>query len=70
MIKIRLVKHFQAFLATATKSCSTKDKRGMRDSINVHQITGNYQGTKQKHYDLESVDLSRPLKRRKLHRLS
>ena len=40
------------------------------DSINVHQITGNCRGTKRKHYDLESVDLSRPLKRRKRHRSS
>ena len=40
------------------------------DSINVNQITGNYHGTKCKHYDLESVDLSRLLKRCKRHRLS
>ena len=31
------------------------------DSINVHQITGNCRGTKRKHYDLDTVDLSRPL---------
>ena len=35
------------------------------DSINVHEITGNCRGTKRKAYDLESVDLNRPLKRRK-----
>ena len=40
------------------------------DSINVHQISGNYRGTKRKHYDLETFDLSRPLQRRKRHRSS
>lgn len=33
------------------------------DSINVHHITGNCRGNKRKHYDLESVDLHKPIKR-------
>ena len=37
------------------------------DSINVQQITGNCRGTKRKHYDLESVDLHKPIKKRKRH---
>ena len=32
--------------------------------INVSSITGNYRGTKRKSYDLESSDLSKPLKKR------
>ena len=37
------------------------------DSINIHEVTGNYRGTKRKSYDLESIDLNRPLKKRKRH---
>jgi len=37
------------------------------DSINVAEITGNCRGTKRKCYDLESVDLNRPLKKRQCH---
>jgi len=37
------------------------------DSINVHKITGNCRGTKRKFYDLEAVDLQKPIKKRKRH---
>ena len=37
------------------------------DSINVAEITGSCRGTKRKCYDLESVDLNRPLKKRRRH---
>ena len=37
------------------------------DSISVAEITGNCRGTKRKCYDLESVDLNRPLKKRRRH---
>jgi len=33
------------------------------DPIQVNDITGNCRGTKRKSYDLESVDLEKPLKR-------
>jgi len=37
------------------------------DSIQVNDITGNCRGTKRKSYDLESVDLEKPLKKRRRH---
>lgn len=37
------------------------------DSIQVKDITENCRGTKRKSYDLESVDLCKPLKKRKRH---
>ena len=37
------------------------------DSIHVKDITGNCRGTKRKLYDLESVDLEKPLKKRRRH---
>ena len=46
--------------------CNTQSLRVI-DSINVHEITGNCRGTKRKHYDVESIDLSRPLIRHKRH---
>jgi len=40
------------------------------DSINISKITGNCRGTKRKSYDLESIDLNKPLKKRRRHRSS
>jgi len=40
------------------------------DSIQVNDITGNCRGTKGKSYDLESVDLEKPLKKRRRQLLS
>ena len=37
------------------------------DSINIHEVTGNCRGTKRKCYDLEAIDLNKPLKKRKRH---
>jgi len=37
------------------------------DSINAAEVDGKCQGTKRKHYDLESVDLKTPLKMRRRH---
>ena len=33
------------------------------NSICLHEVTGNCKGTKRKSYDLESVDLEKPLKK-------
>jgi len=37
------------------------------DSISVKDITGNCRGTKRKAYDLEEVNLNKPLNKRKRH---
>lgn len=37
------------------------------NSIHVGEITGNCRGCKRKSYDLESVDLNQPLKKRHRH---
>ena len=44
-----------------------KNTQGLRviDSIWLKDITGNCRGCKRKSYDLESVDLDKPLKKRR-----
>ena len=46
--------------------CNTQSLRVI-DSIKVDAITGNFRGTKKKSYDLEMVDLNKPLKKRRRH---
>lgn len=40
------------------------------DSININKITGNCRGSKRKSYDMESIDLDKPLKKRRRRHVS